>query len=518
MGTFGSGMRYVYACVFIVLWLKAYKLFQRFSEAAFWSSWERQIAIAAALLVTVSFGVSLVLYKPAPLNDTKILNKREGSLPNILILSGDGINAGNMSAYGYKRETTPFINSLIAECLVFQNHFPNAARTTGSNASLLSGKLPLRTRVVFPPDKFTGIHMYRHFPGVLRQLGYTNADISVRHYVDAYDLNMRDAFDYANGRSIDGTGAGLYLPERVRTAYPFEALFLDTIYDRIASRIFHMFSLKTIINPYEIINHLSHTTRGTDSQRIDELIKFIDETSEPFFANVHLLGTHGSKFYPSQAVFSKSQEQVKNWMIDFYDDAIMDFDRNVKTVLQHLKTIGRYENTLIVINSDHGMAWATNRSIPLIIRFPTQQHIGLFRKNSQRIDIAPTILDFLGVDRPEWMEGISLLSGEHDVYRPIFAVDRKPSHEVNGWREVIDRSPPFYSLGAVSMVICNMWYGLDLKTGKVYVKKIGDNAQLCDKRRLPEKYEAKNMILETLKSYEYDVSLLMDKQVQMKSY
>jgi hypothetical protein len=94
------------------------------------------------------------------------------------------------------------------------------------------------------------------------------------------------------------------------------------------------------------------------------------------------------------------------------------------------------------------------------------------------------------------MEGISLLSGERDMYRPIFAADRKPSHEVNGWREVIDLSPPFYSLGAVSMVVCNMWYRLDLKTGKVYMEKIGDNAQLCDKRSLPEKYEAKNMILE----------------------
>jgi hypothetical protein len=104
------------------------------------------------------------------------------------------------------------------------------------------------------------------------------------------------------------------------------------------------------------------------------------------------------------------------------------------------------------------------------------------------------------------------------VNKNVVSCRDKPSHDVNGWREVIDLSPPFYSLGAVSMVVCNMWYRLDLKTGKVYMEKIGDNAQLCDKRSLPEKYEAKNMILETLKSYGYDVSLLMDKQVQMKSY
>ena len=66
-------------------------------------------------------------------------------IPNILILSADGLEASHMSAYGYSRKTTPFIENLLKESVIFENHFTNSSRTTGSVGSLFSGKLN-RTR------------------------------------------------------------------------------------------------------------------------------------------------------------------------------------------------------------------------------------------------------------------------------------------------------------------------------------------------------------------------------------
>ena len=43
--------------------------------------------------------------------------------PNVLVLSTDGLDAANMSAYGYRRKTTPFIDSLVPQSLLIQNHF-----------------------------------------------------------------------------------------------------------------------------------------------------------------------------------------------------------------------------------------------------------------------------------------------------------------------------------------------------------------------------------------------------------
>ena len=67
-------------------------------------------------------------------------------LPNILILSSDGINNRNTSAFGYERETTPFIKALREKTLVSTNHFSNSAFTGASVISLLTGKLPATTQ------------------------------------------------------------------------------------------------------------------------------------------------------------------------------------------------------------------------------------------------------------------------------------------------------------------------------------------------------------------------------------
>ena len=62
-------------------------------------------------------------------------------LPNILVLSTDGLNASHMSAYGYQRNTTPFIDGLIQQSLFVQNHFTNNAKSTGSIGAFFSGSI-----------------------------------------------------------------------------------------------------------------------------------------------------------------------------------------------------------------------------------------------------------------------------------------------------------------------------------------------------------------------------------------
>ncbi len=122
--------------------------------------------------------------------------------PNIILLASDGLNVGNMSVYGYGRGTTPFIEALAERALLCENCFANAGTSGGSIASMFTGRLPTRTRLVFPPDILRGRDRYRHLPGLLKELGYRNLDISIKHYADPYDLNMRKAFDLANFRKF----------------------------------------------------------------------------------------------------------------------------------------------------------------------------------------------------------------------------------------------------------------------------------------------------------------------------
>ena len=72
--------------------------------------------------------------------------------PNIILLGSDGLNAQNLSAYGYQRDTTRRIKELASTSKIAENAFPNAGNSAGSVISILTSKLPTQTRLSYPPD------------------------------------------------------------------------------------------------------------------------------------------------------------------------------------------------------------------------------------------------------------------------------------------------------------------------------------------------------------------------------
>ena len=133
-------------------------------------------------------------------------------------------------------------------------------------------------------------------------------------------------------------------------------------------------------------------------------------------------------------------------MPDFYDDAVLEFDGYFAEVIGHLKRTGKLERTLIVLGSDHGIFRETDTRLPLIIRLPAAPLRGKVSANAQTIDIAPTMLDLLGVEKPSWMTGASLLSRSTDPARPIFV-----SHNRSDRKRVI-RNNRVYKYGPEEIV------------------------------------------------------------------
>ena len=58
-------------------------------------------------------------------------NSSIANKPNVILFGTDGLNAANMSLYGYSRDTTPYINTLANSSLVSQNNFSNAGNSPG---------------------------------------------------------------------------------------------------------------------------------------------------------------------------------------------------------------------------------------------------------------------------------------------------------------------------------------------------------------------------------------------------
>ena len=108
------------------------------------------------------------------------------NLPNIILFSVEGLDASHLSVFGYERDTTPFLDEIADDSLIAENNFTNSLKTAGSIVSLLTGKYPTTTRVLFPPDILRADDSYQHLPGILRNAGYYAAQFGQKYYVDAY--------------------------------------------------------------------------------------------------------------------------------------------------------------------------------------------------------------------------------------------------------------------------------------------------------------------------------------------
>jgi len=430
-------------------------------------------------------------------------------LPNILILSSDGINDRNTSAFGYERDTTPFIKALKDKTLVSTNHFSNSAYTGASVISLMTGKLPATTHVIYQPDGLRGVDAYEHLPGILKKLGYRNADISVRYYADTLDMNLLEGFDDANGRGRNINH--LYqVYEPVFSAYSAQGVFLRQILDRLYGRLLHILGVQDLEDAYELVTREVNLrkTVAIDDERIAQLYEFIDRPGQPFFLHIHLLGTHGPRFTPKQPRYSAGQTQNRNHMRDFYDDAIRDFDQYVEDTYALLEEKGLLDNTLVVINSDHSRNPNVGLPIPLLIDFPGDKHIGTIKENTQRIDLAPTILDFIGADIPDWMEGTSLLRLNNEN-RLLFAYGPLSFERVdNVGFSVSEPRPPFFTLNNIYAISCDRIYQATLNKEVFRSRKIPDLESACAQSDRLTTAEVGLAMVSNLRERGYDTSSL----------
>jgi hypothetical protein len=398
------------------------------------------------------------------------------------------------------------LKTFAKDALVCENAFPNAGPSGASIASMLTGKLPTRTRLIFPPDILRGKDVYQHLPAILKRQGYRSINIGIRSYADAYDMNMRNSFDVVNERSFQEVA----VPESIaRLVGQDSAYFLTRIFDRVWSRVLHVAGVRSISDAFaEVMD--AERSFGNDLERIDSLWSFIDSSDAPFFAHLHLLATHGPKFFSTAPVFSLGQKQDGAWMTDFYDDAVLRLDKYLIEIVDQLQARDKLASTLVIITSDHGQNHAVNVRLPLILRFPKTEYTGRISANVQNLDVPATILAYLGISQPAWMQGRSLISADLQPNYPIFSADRR--HGVTqmraGWLEMDTEEigPPFYSLGYLGVLICDRFFQLELEPGILRVSEVSAENPSCSLEESPTTEEIGQMLVEHLRDCGYDTS------------
>lgn len=500
-----------YALGVIFLFFLVYRFILKRREKAGGDAPGRLLTIIIALLLVFSFVAAVFSYQTriVPREISRGKTQESTALPNIILIASDGWNASHASFYGYERETTPFISRFIKDrALICDNAFSNSGNSCGAIGALLTGKLPTSTRVYGSPDILTGIDSYQHLPAILRQYGYRNIDLGARYYADAYDMNMLNSFDVANFRAYEWEKGCFFFNSILDQGSVY---FLKKMVKRLQDRIMHIAGICAMINPYEVMTK-SRKEKFGDEKRIRGLLEFIKETKGPFFAHLHMFATHGPRFHICNPVFSRGETQDREWMKDFYDDALLGFDENFKRIVTRLKRLGKLDNTIFVFHSDHGMAWSIGVRIPLVFVFPDGAYAGHVRGNTQLLDVAPTILDYLGISPPKWMQGQSLISGTPDGLRPIFCT-RPCGQSLNEEGVLVhegqERGPPFFSLGTVTVIIQGKVFVLDLDPVSYYTFTVkGHTGKGTGTSKISGDAEVLRMILDHISRSGYDVSTL----------
>lgn len=499
-------IRLAYGVLFLaliaVIAYKIYPHFNKITKSGYRKrKWQIYTAYILLLLSLVSVLTSNLDNEPVVVEESSVaLTNR----PNILLIGSDGLGAQYMSVYGYQRDTTPNLEAFAREALVAENAYSNGTSSPSSITSMLTGKLPTTTRAVHPPDILTGQDALEHLPGILKDQGYRNIEIAMPYFIDAYAMNMQHSFDIVNNRSIENYPI-LYSGWRIGGDYPFT--FISITIERIATRLEHILFIKAMGNPYAAV------TTGlefimSDHDRADQAISLLQTSSDPLFIHLHFTGTHGPYYYPEQTYFSKSTEQAKPFDPDLYDDSTREFDRYFGEIVNALENLGIKENTIIIIYSDHGKDKAIER-LPWLIRFPNGEHAGTIKENVQNLDFAPTLLDYLNLPIPAWMEGSSVLSSPPPQERPIFVSSVAQEKVIYGklWNylDTANIKPPFYQFGAQELIVCNQVYEVNLNTNTWSTFTIPGHTAPCDPITLPTLDQARIIISEHLAKNGFDV-------------
>jgi arylsulfatase len=394
----------------------------------------------------------LLYYTPILLKG-RTSSSNNPDVPNILIVVFDAWSATNNSIYGYPRETTPDLEKLAKNAIVFHNHYAGGPHTTPGTATLLTGVLPwshrafnkrsevasyYETRNIFSSfDDYYRIG-YSHNPfaetyfyqfqadlqkHIHRQELYLEEDYLVSKLLhrdfDIADLSRGQIFNSL----IKPTANSLYLSEFYEsTVYKHRQEILQSyieIYPRGLPSIHR--------DLYYLLE-----------DGIDWLGSNLFSLPQPFIGYFHFLPPHNP--YHTRREFINvfrddwepiekpehffTQGQSKKKMASerrLYDEYIPLVDSEFNRLMAMLNDNGIRDNTWIVVTSDHGEMFERGImrhshktlhepviKIPLVIFPPGQkERIDIYERSSA-IDLLPTLLHVSGHDIPDWCEGVVL--------------------------------------------------------------------------------------------------------------
>jgi arylsulfatase A-like enzyme len=282
--------------------------------------------------------------------------------PNVLIVVLDTLRADHVSAYGYPRETSPNLDRLAREGVLFENAIAPSPWSLPSHVSLLTGKYQFEHGIVDVPvmsmfgRSEPAMNGSKTLGQALQQHGYRTAAFSANRTYFSANLGFFKGFSHFEDY-YDSVADCL-----VRTLYgrEFARVYL-TRSDRSGPRRFIRWLGWESLLDKDDEGAAPGGTQGVRKRAPEvnrQVLRWIDSTphERPFLAMLNYFDVHHRYGGPVgyHGPWSGANESGGDDVINEYDNGIKYDDDALGELLQALDKRGLLKNTLVVITSDHG--------------------------------------------------------------------------------------------------------------------------------------------------------------------
>ena len=351
--------------------------------------------------------------------------------PNVLLITMDTVRADHTSVYGYERDTTPNLRQLCRDATVYTRAIAASDFTLPTHGALFTGLYPNWSGALAAMDPRPGHIADPLRPEtvtlaeILRSRGYWTAEVAANFGFLGPWTGLTRGFDVTDLRRPVTLSTG----DR-----PF---YLRAMARRLLGQVSNMAPLER-----------PSLTAADINDRALELLEAVKVSGAPFFMFLNYMDAHTPyvpsppfdrrfpgfdsgldpySFHDLKLQVASGKRQIlpneRTHLIAQYDGGIAEEDSAIGAILNRLRQLGLYDNTLIVITADHGDTFGEHGladhflgfvyqelvHIPLIIKYPRQRHAKRSDELVSQVDVFPTVLDLVETRTASELQGRSLL-------------------------------------------------------------------------------------------------------------
>ncbi len=301
----------------------------------------------------------------------------------VVLISIDTLRRDHVSVYGYPRQTTPGLKALAEEAVVFEDAVSTSSWTLPAHASLFTSTYPsIHGAVNMDVGLATS---WPSLPSIFQESGFTTQAFVTHLYLSG-EYGFKKGFDRHE-----------YLEETRAEELTDRAInFLTAHGDKNFFLFVHYYDPHWHYDPPAPFNTVFDALYDGDVTGVWWDFKDLDADS----------------------ITSRDRHHIEA----LYDGEILYTDRQIERLLRKMKQLDMFDNSLIVVTSDHGEefldhgAWEHQKTlyeeqlrIPLIIKYPESEDGGQrVYEQVSLIDVAPTLVRAMGISTPSSFQGRDL--------------------------------------------------------------------------------------------------------------